>query len=88
MSPPTKELLRLVLAGSKGTPRYRHGGNPLVRWQVDNLVPATGPAPRLVKRVWWMVSRNPGITVGLVLTLAHRLQALGEGHGIAAVTSR
>ena len=39
MSAPTKEFLRLVKAG-----RYRHGGNPLVRWQVMNLITRTDPA--------------------------------------------
>lgn len=33
MSFPTKELIRLILQQ-----RYRHGGNPVVRWLVDNLV--------------------------------------------------
>jgi len=42
MSGPTKELLRLVAAGL-----YRHGGNPLVRWQAGNLVTSTDPAGNL-----------------------------------------
>lgn len=33
MSAPTKELLRLIAAG-----RYRHGGNPAVRWQAEHVV--------------------------------------------------
>jgi phage terminase large subunit-like protein len=50
LSPPTKELKRLVLTGAEldeeGRPRalYQHGGNPLVRWQVDNLGVAMDPA--------------------------------------------
>ncbi|MGC4891075.1 terminase large subunit [Micromonospora sp. DT227] len=32
MSPPTKELLRVLREG-----KYRHGGNPLTRWCIDNL---------------------------------------------------
>jgi phage terminase large subunit-like protein len=44
MSPPTKELLRLLLEGSAEAPRYRHGGNPLVRWQVDHFAVETDPA--------------------------------------------
>lgn len=32
MTAPLKEMLRLVLAK-----RYRHGGNPVARWMVDNL---------------------------------------------------
>ncbi len=39
MSGPTKELLRLVTAG-----RYRHGHNPVVRWQADNLITRTDPS--------------------------------------------
>jgi hypothetical protein len=71
----------------------RHIAVEQVAHGVDEDVTATGPAPRLVKRVWVdgqseSRPRRPGITVGPVLTLAHRLQALGEGHGIAAVTSR
>lgn len=32
LSAPTREMLRLVLSG-----RYVHGGNPVMRWMVDNL---------------------------------------------------
>jgi phage terminase large subunit-like protein len=39
LSPPTKELERLVLAG-----RYRHGGNPVMRWMIDNVVVRQDPA--------------------------------------------
>ncbi|MBO0815328.1 MAG: terminase large subunit [Actinobacteria bacterium] len=42
MSGPTKEFLRLVAAGC-----YRHGGNPLARWQAGNLVTRTDPAGNL-----------------------------------------
>lgn len=39
MSPPTKEWERLILEG-----RYRHGGNPVMRWMVDNITIRTDPA--------------------------------------------
>lgn len=39
MSPPTKELMTLVL-----TKKIRHGGNPVLRWNVDNLVIEQDPA--------------------------------------------
>lgn len=39
MSPPTKELLNLVLAG-----RIKHGGNPVLRWMAGNLVVRQDPA--------------------------------------------
>jgi len=37
MSAPTKELSRLLLQGTAEKPVYRHGGNPALRWQVDNF---------------------------------------------------
>lgn len=37
LSPPLKELQRIVLSGVDGPPMLRHGGNPAVRWMVDNL---------------------------------------------------
>lgn len=39
MSQPLKEVLRLVKAG-----KYRHGGNPVMRWMVDNLAVKMDPA--------------------------------------------
>lgn len=39
MSGPTKEFLRLVASGA-----YRHGGNPVIRWQADNLITRSDPA--------------------------------------------
>src|SRR5215207_517879 len=39
MSGPTKELQRAVLEG-----KLRHGGNPIVRWQVDHLGVSMDPA--------------------------------------------
>jgi len=42
MSAPTKELLRLVLAG-----KLRHGGHPVLRWMADNMVVTQDPAGNL-----------------------------------------
>jgi phage terminase large subunit-like protein len=42
MSGPTKEFLRLVAGGL-----YRHGANPLIRWQAGNLIVRTDPAGNL-----------------------------------------
>ncbi len=39
MSGPTKDLERLVLSET-----YRHGGNPVMRWMVDNVVTRMDPA--------------------------------------------
>lgn len=39
LSPPTKELLKLVMSR-----KLRHGGNPVLRWMADNMVVRTDPA--------------------------------------------
>jgi phage terminase large subunit-like protein len=44
LSGPTKELQRLILAGTAETPLFRHGGNACLRWQVDNFAVATDSA--------------------------------------------
>lgn len=37
LSSPTKEFKRLLLQGCEGEPRYRHGANGCLRWQIDNF---------------------------------------------------
>jgi phage terminase large subunit-like protein len=37
LSPALKEVQRLLLIGRRDSPMIEHGGNPLVRWTVDNL---------------------------------------------------
>lgn len=44
MSAPTKDLQRLILTGTPKSPIIRHGGNPLLRWMVDNFAVAMDPA--------------------------------------------
>lgn len=44
MSAPTKDLQRLILTGTEAKPIIRHGGNPLLRWTVDNFAIAMDPA--------------------------------------------
>lgn len=46
LSAPTKQLQRLVLKGAKQPedPCLVHGGNPVIRWMMDNLTVATDPA--------------------------------------------
>ena len=44
LSPPTKQLLHVLLDGTPERPRYRHAGNPVMRWMVDNLRVSTDAA--------------------------------------------
>ncbi|WP_234314009.1 terminase large subunit [Streptomyces sp. NBRC 109706] len=44
MSPPLKELARLLRQGTPEAPLLEHGGNPPMRWMIDNLAVATDPS--------------------------------------------
>ncbi|WP_328660383.1 terminase large subunit [Nocardia salmonicida] len=44
MSAPTKQLQRLILLGTEEKPVIRHGGNPAVRWTIDNFAISMDPA--------------------------------------------
>jgi phage terminase large subunit-like protein len=44
MSAPLKQIGHALREGTNETPRYRHGGNPLMRWQTDNLAVAMDAA--------------------------------------------
>lgn len=39
MSPPTKEIMKLTLEE-----KLAHGGNPVLRWMMDNIFIRTNPA--------------------------------------------
>lgn len=61
MSPPTKELLGLVAAG-----RYRHGGNPCIRWQASNLITRTDPAGNVKPDKERSADKIDGIVAGIM----------------------
>lgn len=44
LSPPLKEVKRLLAEGTAETPMLRHGGNPIARWMIDNLAVAMDPS--------------------------------------------
>jgi phage terminase large subunit-like protein len=44
MSPPLKQIGHVLAEGTSSTPRFRHGGSSLMRWQTDNLAVATDAA--------------------------------------------
>ncbi|MEQ1709460.1 MAG: terminase TerL endonuclease subunit [Terricaulis sp.] len=66
MSPPTKELKRLVMEGTEERPRYQHGGNPLVRWQVDNLGVDMDPAGNVKPSKARSAEKIDGLVAGIM----------------------
>jgi phage terminase large subunit-like protein len=61
MSPPTKELLRLVLSGN-----LIHGGNPVLRWMADNLVVSTDAADNVKPNKKKSREKIDGVVAGIM----------------------
>lgn len=61
MSPPTKELLRVVLDG-----KLRHGGNPVLRWMADNMIVTTDPAGNVKPNKAKSREKIDGIVAGVM----------------------
>jgi phage terminase large subunit-like protein len=72
MSPPTKELLRLVLDR-----KFAHGGNPVLRWMADNVAVRTDPAGNIKPDRQRSTEKIDGI-VALIMALD---RALRHGQG-------
>lgn len=82
MSPPTKELLRLVMDG-----RLAHGGNAVLRWMADNLVVQTDPAANIKPNKAKSTARIDGM-VALIMALDRAtrhgspVRSVYEGRGL------
>jgi phage terminase large subunit-like protein len=81
MSAPTKDLQRLIRLGAKVDddgapvkPIMRHGGNPLLRWQVDNFAIAMDPAGNVKPDKANAGDKIDGV-VALIMGLARALAA-------------
>jgi phage terminase large subunit-like protein len=61
MSPPTKELMRLVMDG-----KLRHGGHPVLRWMADNMVVSTDPAGNVKPNKQKSREKIDGIVAGIM----------------------
>ncbi|MFA4973655.1 MAG: terminase TerL endonuclease subunit [bacterium] len=72
MSAPTKELMTLVLGG-----KVRHGGNPVLRWNVDNIVVNQDPAGNLKPDKARSTQRIDGV-VALIMALDRATRHAGE----------
>ncbi len=73
MSPPTKELMRLILEQ-----KITHGGNPVLRWMADNMVVSIDPAGNVKPNKEKATQRIDGM-VALIMALDRA--TLREEHG-------
>ena len=76
MSPPTKELMRLVLEH-----RLCHGGHPVLRWNMDNAFVRTDPAGNLKLDKEKSTEKVDG-AVALVMALDRAMKNLNGGDSV------
>ena len=76
MSPPTKELMRLVLEH-----RLCHGGHPVLRWNMDNAYVRTDPAGNLKLDKEKSTEKVDG-AVALVMALDRAMKNLNGGDSV------
>lgn len=85
MSPPTKELERMVLARM-----LRHGGHPILRWMADNLEVASDPAGNIKpkKPGHKMSHKKIDGMVALIMALARALAPAEEDDSTSIYETR
>ena len=76
MSPPTKELMRIVLEH-----KLNHGGHPVLRWNMDNAYVRTDPAGNLKIDKEKSTEKVDG-AVALVMALDRAMKNQGAGGSV------
>ena len=76
MSPPTKELMRLVLER-----KINHGGHPVLRWNMDNAFVRTDPAGNLKIDKEKSTEKVDG-AVALVMALDRAMKNMNSGNSV------
>ena len=76
MSPPTKELMRIVLEH-----KLAHGGHPVLRWNMDNAYVRTDPAGNLKLDKEKSTEKVDG-AVALVMALDRAMKNLSTGDSV------
>ncbi len=76
MSPPTKELMRIVLEHN-----LAHGGHPVLRWNMDNAYVRTDPAGNLKIDKQRSTEKVDG-AVALVMGLDRAMKNLNGGGSV------
>ena len=81
LSPPTKELMKLILEG-----KIAHGGQPVLRWMMDNIYVRTDPAGNIKPDKEKSTERIDG-AVALIMALDRAIRnekqgSIYDGRGI------
>ena len=76
MSPATKELMKLTLEK-----KIAHGGNPVLRWNMDNIFIKTDPAGNIKPDKEKSIERIDG-AVALIMALDRAIRNDGGGGSV------
>ena len=83
LSPPTKQLLKIILGG-----KIRHGGNPVLRWMCDNVMITSDAAENVKPDKSKSTERIDGI-VALIMAIdgatRNEAESVYESHGIISI---
>lgn len=81
MSPPTKELMKLVLEQ-----KIAHGGHPVLRWNIDNIYIRTDPAGNIKADKEKSTEKIDG-AVATIMALDRAIRC-GNDHGVSVYDER
>jgi phage terminase large subunit-like protein len=76
MSPPTKELMKLTLEG-----KIAHGGQPVLRWMMDNIFIRTDPAGNIKPDKEKATEKIDGV-VALIMALDRAIRCGGQTESV------
>lgn len=76
MSPPSKELMKLTLER-----KIAHGGNPVLRWMMDNIFIKQDPAGNIKPDKEKSTERIDGV-VALIMALDRAIRNQGSGGSV------
>ena len=76
MSPPTKELMKLTLEG-----KLAHGGDPVLRWMVDNVTIRSDPAGNIKADKEKSTEKIDG-AIATIMALDRAIRHAGDGGSV------
>jgi phage terminase large subunit-like protein len=89
MSAPLKQIGHLLAEGREDAPKFRHGGNALMRWQTDNLAVATDPAGNVKPDKGNSGDKIDGWSAAVTAMSAYmssgQQSAYSDGHGVVII---
>lgn len=90
LSPALKAVGHLLLQGKPDAPMFRHGGNSLMRWQINNLAVAMDPSGNVKPDKKKSIDKIDGIAavvdaMAVAMTAEPTAKSAYESHGVLTI---